>query len=78
MLDLCLTSSPRHALVVVLLAAVVSYDSLRASAKTSFAEQAGLVRTYVSKLQNAQRAAEKALDMFVCLVLCFRKICMYE
>ena len=48
--------------------AVVNYDSLRASAKTSFVEQAGLVRTYVGKLQSAQRAAEKALDMFVCLV----------
>merc|ERR1711920_864118 len=45
-------------------APVVSYDALRASAKTSFAEQTSLARTYVSKLQNAQRAAEKALDMF--------------
>ena len=43
--------------------AVVSYDALRASAKTSLAEQASLARTYVSKLQKAQRAAEKALDM---------------
>ena len=51
------------------MAAVVSYDALRASAKISFAEQASLARTYVSKLQKAQRAAEKALDMFACLAL---------
>lgn len=43
---------------------VVSYESLRTSAKTSFAEQAGVARMYVGKLQTAQRAAEKALDMF--------------
>merc|ERR1712176_608667 len=45
-------------------APVVSYDALRASAKASFAEQSSLARAYVGKLQNAQRAAEKALDMF--------------
>ena len=46
-----------------LMVAVVSYDALRASAKASFAEQSSLARAYVGKLQNAQRAAEKALDM---------------
>lgn len=45
---------------------VVSYESLRTSAKTSLAEQAGLARMYVGKLQTAQRAAEKALDMSFC------------
>ena len=49
--------------------AVVNYDSLRAAAKTSFAEQIVLTRHYVSKLQKAQRAAEKALDMFTLFVV---------
>ena len=43
--------------------AVVNYDALRVAAKHSFVEQTGLARAYVSKLQKAQRAAEKALDM---------------
>jgi hypothetical protein len=47
----------------VLLVAVVNYDALRAEAKQSFAGQIGLVRSYVGKLQKAQRAGEKALDM---------------
>ena len=47
----------------MLLVAVVNYDALRAEAKQSFAGQIGLVRSYVGKLQKAQRAGEKALDM---------------
>ena len=42
---------------------VVSFDELRAEAKQSFAAEIGVVRSYVGKLQKAQRAAEKALDM---------------
>lgn len=49
--------------------AVVNYDSFRAAAKTSFAEQIELTRHYVSKMQKAQRAAEKALDMFTLFVV---------
>ena len=43
--------------------AVVNYDALRAEAKQSFASQIVAARAYVSKLQKAQRAGERALDM---------------
>ena len=42
----------------------MNYDALRAGAKDSFADEIGEVRAYVSKLQTAQRAGEKALDMY--------------
>ena len=50
-------------LLLCVFVAVVNYDALRAEAKQSFAAQIGVVRGYVGKLQKAQRAAEKALDM---------------
>ena len=42
----------------------MNYDVLRAGADNSFADEIGEVRAYVSKLQTAQRAGEKALDMY--------------
>merc|ERR1712013_790435 len=45
-------------------APVVNYDVLRKEAKQSFEERTLLVRAYVGKLQKAQRAAEKALDLY--------------
>ena len=44
---------------------VVNYDVVRAGAKNAFTEEINEVRAYVSKLQKAQRAGEKALDMYV-------------
>ena len=46
----------------------MSYDSLRMAAKASLAKQIGWARSYIGKLQKAQRAGEKALDMFTFIV----------
>ena len=54
--------------------AVVNYDALRVAAKLSFVEQTGLARAYVSKLQKAQRAAEKALNMSASSALLARRV----
>ena len=44
-------------------AAVVNYDALRDESKRGIPQKIASIRTYVGKLQKAQRAAEKALDM---------------
>merc|ERR1712217_914154 len=44
--------------------AVVNYDALREESKRGIPHKIASLRTYVGKLQKAQRAAEKALDMF--------------
>merc|ERR1712190_584999 len=43
---------------------VVNYDAVRDESKRGIPQKIASIRTYVGKLQKAQRAAEKALDMF--------------
>ena len=43
--------------------AVVDYDVVRAEMKGAFAGKVDEVRSVMSRLQKAQRAAEQALDM---------------
>ena len=43
--------------------AVVDYDVVRAEMKGAFAGKVDEVRSVLSRLQKAQRAAEQALDM---------------
>ena len=47
----------------------MDYDALRAAAKAAVPDEIGEVRAYVSKLQKAQRAGEKALDMHMFLAV---------
>ena len=44
--------------------AVIDYDAVRADMKLVFAEKINEVRSAISRLQKAQRAAEQALDKF--------------
>ena len=47
----------------------MNYDVARAAAKEAIPDEIGEVRAYVSKLQKAQRAGEKALDMHMFLAV---------
>ena len=47
----------------------MNYDVLRATVKAAIPDEIGEVRAYVSKLQKAQRAGEKALDMHMFLAV---------
>ena len=49
--------------MIFLLRTVVDYAALRSRAENSLGDQIHEVRAYVSKLQKAQRAGERALDM---------------
>ena len=50
-------------IVPVLSCAVVDYNAARAAAIGMFSSRIGLVRSYVTKFQKTQHAAETALDM---------------
>ena len=41
----------------------MDYDAIRSQQKRGLAEQIANLRSYVEKMQKAQRAAEKAMDM---------------
>lgn len=47
----------------------MNYDGLRAAAKNAIPDDIGEMRAYISKLQKAQRAGEKALDMHMFLAV---------
>ena len=54
---------------------VVDYDAVRAELKGAFAAKVDEVRSVLSRLQKAQRAAEQALDMsMICLSLYYRML----
>lgn len=50
--------------------AVVDYDEVRLQHKRGIAQQIEHVRAYVAKLQKAQRAAEKTMDMYLIFCAC--------